>query len=30
MAKADLDNDGIYTYAICQSDTTAIHLEDNY
>jgi type IV pilus assembly protein PilA len=30
MAKADLDNDGVYTYAICQSTTTAIHLEDNY
>jgi len=30
MAKADLDNDGIYTYAICQSTTAAIHLEDNY
>jgi prepilin-type N-terminal cleavage/methylation domain-containing protein len=30
MAKADLDNDGTYTYAICQSTTTAIHLEDNY
>jgi len=30
MAKADLDNDGTYTYAICQSTTAAIHLEDNY
>jgi len=30
MAKADLDNDGVYTYAICQSTTAAIHLEDNY
>jgi len=30
MAKADLNNDGTYTYAICQSTTAAIHLEDNY
>ena len=30
MAKADLDNDGTYTYAICQSTTAAIHLTDNY
>jgi len=30
MAKADLDNDGVFTYAICQSATAAIHLEDNY
>ena len=30
MAKADLDNDGVFTYAICQSTTAAIHLEDNY
>jgi prepilin-type N-terminal cleavage/methylation domain-containing protein len=30
MGKADLDDDGIFTYAICQSTTTAIHLEDNY
>ena len=30
MAKADLDNNGSYTYAICQSTTAAIHLEDGY
>jgi len=30
MAKADLDNDGKFTYAICQSTTAAIHLTDNY
>jgi prepilin-type N-terminal cleavage/methylation domain-containing protein len=30
MAKGDLNNDGKFTYAICQSDTTAIAVEDGF
>lgn len=30
MAKADLDNDGRYTYAIAHSDTSAIHFDEHF
>jgi prepilin-type N-terminal cleavage/methylation domain-containing protein len=30
MAKGDLNNDGKFTYAICQSDSTAIAVEDGF
>jgi type IV pilus assembly protein PilA len=30
MAKADLDSDGRFTYAIVHSDTSAIHFDDHF
>jgi prepilin-type N-terminal cleavage/methylation domain-containing protein len=30
MAKADLDNDGRFTYAIVHSDTSAIHFDEHF
>lgn len=30
MAKADLDNDGRFTYALAHSDTSAIHIDDHF
>ena len=30
MAKADLDTDGHFTYALAHSDTSAIHIDDHF
>lgn len=30
MAKADLDNDGRFTYALAHSDTSAIHIDEHF